>query len=69
MLMKLFERSIQVSAPSSATIAAAVAAVAGAVCLIVRYKDELAELCGKIARKVSRPAEYDDFADVDEIED
>ena len=27
-----------------ATIAAAVAAVAGAVCLIVRYKDELAEL-------------------------
>ena len=52
-----------------ATIAAAVAAVAGAVCLIVRYKDELAELCSKIARKVSRPAEYDDFADVDEFED
>ena len=52
-----------------ATIAAAVAAVAGAVCLIVRYKDELAVLCSKIARKVSRPAEYDDFADVDEIED
>ena len=52
-----------------ATIAAAVAAVAGAVCLIGRYKDELAELCSKIARKVSRPAEYDDFADVDEFED
>lgn len=50
-------------------IAGAVAAVAGAVCLVVHYKDELAALCSKLARKVARPAEYDDFADVDEYED
>ncbi len=42
--------------------------VAGAVCLIIGFWDKLTTLCGcvgKTGKKVFRPKEYDDFADVD----
>lgn len=48
-------------------IVGAILFVAGLVCLIVSSWDKIAGVCDNVKRKLCRPREYDDFADVDDL--
>ena len=48
-------------------IISAVLFAAGVACLIIGFRDKIAEACDRYKKRKFRPKEYDDFADVDEF--